>query len=56
MYESKETSIRGIVVTILLIILVICVLIWIFPTKKDVKGISTNDTLLSEVYGRNLRI
>ena len=59
MYESgRETSIRGIVVTILLIILVICVLIWIFPTKKDIKGISgaDNEVLLSEIFSRNLRV
>ena len=58
MYESKETSIRGIIVTILLIILVICVLIWIFPTKKDIKGISgsNNDALLSGLFGYNLRV
>ncbi len=58
MYESRETSIRGIVVTILLIILVICVLIWIFPTKKDIKGISggNNEVLLSEFFGHNLRV
>ncbi len=58
MYESKETSIRGIVVTILLIILVICLLIWIFPTKKDIKGITggNNEPLLSEIFGRNIRV
>lgn len=58
MYESKETSIKGIVVTVLLIILVICILIWIFPTKKDIKGISgsNNEPLLSEIFGRNIRV
>ena len=59
MYETgKETSIRGIIVRILLIILVICILIWIFPTKKDIKNINvTNNTvLLDEIFGRNLRI
>ena len=58
MYESKETSIRGIIITILLIILVVCILIWIFPTKKDIKGISgaNNEPLLNEIFGRNLRV
>ena len=58
MYESKETSVRSVVVTILLIILVICVLIWILPTKKDIKNISgsNNEVLLNEVFARNLRV
>ena len=58
MYENRETSIRGIVITILLIILVICVLIWIFPTKNDLKKIngSDNSVLLSEIYRDNLFI
>ena len=58
MYETRETSIKGIVVTILLIILVICVLMWIFPTKKDIKQItkSDNEIISNELYSYNLRV
>jgi len=58
MYETKETSVKGIIITILLIILVICVLIWIFPTKKDIKGISSanNEPLLNEIFTNNLKV
>ena len=69
MYEdnSNNVSIKGIVVKILLIILVICVLMWIFPTKKDLEesfnNISYNngsnvniDPLLNTIFGQNIRI
>ena len=43
MYESdKRFSVRGVIVTILLIILIICVLLWIFPIKKS-KNITYSD-------------
>ena len=68
MYEddSKNVSIRGIVVKILLIILVICILMWIFPTKKDLENNLSNvninngsnvniDPLLNTIFGQNIR-
>lgn len=69
MYEddSKNVSIKGIVVKILLIILVICILMWIFPTKKDLENNLSNinynngtnvniDPLLNTIFGENLRV
>ncbi len=69
MYEesSNNVSIKGIVVKILLIALVICILIWIFPTKKDLEenlsGISNNngtnvniDPLLDKIFTQNIQI
>ena len=32
--SDKKFSVRGVIVTILLIILIICVLLWLFPIKK----------------------
>ena len=59
MYESRETSIRGIVVTILLIILVICAFLWLFPLKKDDNGTNNNnnnEVVLSKKFSYNLKI
>lgn len=71
MYEenSSNISIKGIIVKILLIVLAICVLIWIFPTKKDLQnsigGVSFNnegntnlniDPLLNTIFGQNIHI
>lgn len=67
MYEenSSNISIKSIIVKILLIVLAICVLIWIFPTKKDLQnsignnGSNTNvneDPLLNAIFGQNIRI
>lgn len=69
MYEedSKNTSIKGIVVKVLIVILFICLLVWIFPTKGDldnkIDNISRNDgnnnnvnidPLLNEIFSRNI--
>lgn len=69
MYEdnSKNVSIKGIVVKILLIILAICILIWIFPTKKDLEenlnnmgynnGENVNiDPLLDQIFTNNITL
>ncbi len=56
MYESKETSIKRIVVTILLIILVICILLWIFPIKKFKKNGTENELTFSEKFNYNLKV
>lgn len=53
MYESdKRFSIRGVIVTILLIILIVCVLIWLFSAKKT----SKSDITYSEKFNTNIKI